>query len=235
MSHCFYISQNLTNIRKDHWSPLVFVLSRTFRPGAVVHYLVQDIYIWEKSLWDVWKVQHWWGLCIAMLHTSVPFPFHLRCWQLPLARMQAVQRALKCRICMILPQRFPPREAEKESIHRDSTGCAMFCHVLPVVGSKDQTILHDLPVFCSMFWNSFGILETSWNILKHGVYTFRDFRILRVDCSGKVSWNRPLPRWTAALPPPWREHGKRRGCGYETLRSGADSTYMHIYILYLPI
>ena len=164
MSHCFYISQNLTNIRKDHWSPLVFVLSRTFRPGAVVHYLVQDIYIWEKSLWDVWKVQHWWGLCIAMLHTSVPFPFHLRCWQLPLARMQAVQRALKCRICMILPQRFPPREAEKESIHRDSTGCAMFCHVLPVVGSKDQTILHDLPVFCSMFWNSFW---NTWNVLKH--------------------------------------------------------------------
>lgn len=44
-------------------------------------------------------------------------------------------------------------------IHQDSTGVAMFCHVLPVVGSKDQRNLHDLPVFAACL----GIFETSSN------------------------------------------------------------------------
>lgn len=101
--------------------------------------------------------------------------------------------------------------------------------------TKIPQVLQCFAMFCLLWVQSIKEISMICLFLQHVLEYSKHLQTLshHVDLGsdGKVSWDQPLPRWTAALPQPWREHGKRCSCGYETLGGGADSTYIDTYII----
>ena len=96
--------------------------------------------------------------------------------------------------------------------------------------TKIPQVLQCFAMFCLLWVQRIKEISMICLFLQHVLEYSKHLQTLshHVDLGsdGKVSWDQPLPRWTAALPQPWREHGKRCSCGYETLGGGADSTYL---------